>query len=107
MLGWGWYGYDKKVCWDTLRKSCVLHLVGSTGHVVHFSASRAQNIDAPFFMLGWARCGFHKKHAGTRHAKLMLLHPVGSAGHQVHSGASGSRNVDAHFHARVGPVRFP
>jgi hypothetical protein len=31
---------------------CVLHLVGSVGHVVHYGTSGAQIIDALFFMLG-------------------------------------------------------
>jgi hypothetical protein len=67
-----------------------LHLVGYVDHVVHSGASRAQNIDALFFMLGWALCGFHKKHSRTRYAELLFLHPVGSVCHVVHSGASGA-----------------
>jgi hypothetical protein len=55
-----------------------LHLVGSTGHVVHFGTSGARNVDALFFMLRWAGAVLHKKRDGTRYAKLVFLHPVGS-----------------------------
>jgi hypothetical protein len=37
-----------------------LHLVGSAGHVVHFGASRAQNVIALFFLLKKNRYGFNK-----------------------------------------------
>jgi hypothetical protein len=49
-------------------KLAFLHPVGSTGHIVHCSASRAQNLNALFFLLGWHRYGFHKKRTGTRSA---------------------------------------
>jgi hypothetical protein len=42
-----------------------LHLVGSTGHVVHFGASGARNINKLFFMLEWDQYRFHKKRGGT------------------------------------------
>jgi hypothetical protein len=38
MLGWDQYGFYKKVCRDTLHRTCVLHPVGSTGWVVHSGA---------------------------------------------------------------------
>jgi hypothetical protein len=66
-----------------------LHPVGSAAHVVHFSASRAKNVDTLFFVLGWDRYEYDKKCAGTCYVKLMFLHPVGSAGHVEHSSASG------------------
>jgi hypothetical protein len=64
--------------------------VGSAGHVVHFGASGARNIDALFFILGWDQYGLHKKRAGTRYAELVFFHPVGFVGHVVRSGASGA-----------------
>jgi hypothetical protein len=68
----------------------VLHPVGPADHVVHSSASGAQNIDALFFMLGWDWYAFDKKCAGTQCANLVFLHLVGSTGHVVHSGESRS-----------------
>jgi hypothetical protein len=59
------------------------------GHVVHFGASTARDIDTLFFMLRWACCGVHKKRAGKRYTKLVFLHLVGSMCHVVHSSASG------------------
>jgi hypothetical protein len=67
-----------------------LHLVESAGHVVHYSASAARNIDALFVILGWDQYGFHKKHTGTRYVEFVFLHPVGTAHHVVHSVASES-----------------
>jgi hypothetical protein len=72
-----------------LRQTCVLHPVGSAGHVVHSGVFGLRNVHALFFSLGWSQCGFQKKHARTRYADLVILHSVGSAGHIVHSDASG------------------
>jgi hypothetical protein len=51
---------------------CFCIRVRSVGHVVHFSASRAQNINALFFMLGSDRYGFQKNRAGTHYSKLIF-----------------------------------
>jgi hypothetical protein len=36
---------------DMLHRTCILHPVGSTGHVVYSGVSGVQNIDALFFRL--------------------------------------------------------
>jgi hypothetical protein len=48
MLGWDWYRFHKmcvRICYIEL---VFFHPVGSTGHVVHFDAFGAQNIDVLF-----------------------------------------------------------
>jgi hypothetical protein len=83
---------------DTLHAKLVfLHPVGSAGHVVHSSASEAQNGDAVFFMLGWDWYGIDKKCVGTHYGKVVFLQLVGSVGHVVHFGVSGERNLNALF----------
>jgi hypothetical protein len=73
-----------------LHRICFLHPVGSVGHVVHFGACRARNVNTLFFMLRWDWCGFNKKCVITSKDELVVLHPVGSAGHVVHFGAPGA-----------------
>jgi hypothetical protein len=85
MLGWAWCNFQKKHTRTRYAELVFLHLVGSVGHVVHYSAFGARNIDALFFILRWAQCGLHKNCVRTRYTKLVFLHQVGSAGHVVHS----------------------
>jgi hypothetical protein len=63
------------------------------GHVVYSGASKAQNVDALFFMLGCSQCDFHKKRTRTHYNEIVFLNPVGSVGHIVHSDASRACNV--------------
>jgi hypothetical protein len=87
-VGQVWFFHNKRL--ETSYVELVfLHPVGSAGHVVHSSASRAQNIDALFFKLGSDRYGFRKKCVPTRYAILVFLHSVRSVGHVVHSSAFG------------------
>jgi hypothetical protein len=88
MLGWDWYGFEKKNIGTRYVELVFLHPAGSTGRVVHFGASRAQNIDALFFMLLWDRDRFDQKSTRKCYTELVFLHPVGSASPVVHFGAS-------------------
>jgi hypothetical protein len=45
--------------------------------VLHFSASRARNVDVLFFMHTWDRYGFDKNHAGTRYTKFVFFFASG------------------------------
>jgi hypothetical protein len=51
MLGWHRYKFDKKHARTHYSELGFLHPVGSRGHVVHSGVSRAQNVDALFFVL--------------------------------------------------------
>jgi hypothetical protein len=52
MLGWEWYGFDKKHTGTRYAEHVFLHQVRSAGHVLHFVALGERNVDALFFMLG-------------------------------------------------------
>jgi hypothetical protein len=68
MLGWDWYGFDKKCARTCYVKLAFLHPMGSTGHIVHSGESMAQNVITLFFILRWDWYGFDKKRAGTHYA---------------------------------------
>jgi hypothetical protein len=84
------YGFHKKHAGTSYVELVFLHSVGSAGHVVHFIASGAQDVNAPFSLLGWDRYGLHKKGVVTHYVELYFFHPMGCAHHIVYSGASGA-----------------
>jgi hypothetical protein len=53
----GLVGFPQKAHRDTLRQSCVLHPVGSVGHVIHCGASGVLKVDPLYFLLRWDRYG--------------------------------------------------
>jgi hypothetical protein len=67
---------QKKCVGTRYTEHVPLHHVGSAGHVVHFGASRALNVEAPFSCSGGTGTDSTKKSIGTHYAKLVLLHPV-------------------------------
>jgi hypothetical protein len=87
MIRWAWCGFHKKRAGR--RYGVFLHLMGSTGHVVHSGTSVTRNINTLFVMLGWDRYEFDKKHNRTHYTELMFLHLVGFACHIVNSGMFG------------------
>jgi hypothetical protein len=46
MMGWDWYGFNKKRTGIPYAEHVFLHPVGYVGRVVHSGASGAQNVDA-------------------------------------------------------------
>jgi hypothetical protein len=51
MFRWDRFEFNKKRAGTRYAELMFMYLVGSAGHVVHSSASGAQNIDALFFIL--------------------------------------------------------
>jgi hypothetical protein len=59
MLGWDWYGFDKKCSGTRYAELVFLHQMGCVGCVVYSSASGVRNVDALFFMPRLALGGLH------------------------------------------------
>jgi hypothetical protein len=97
MLGWDWYGFDKKRVGTRYAQLVFLHRIGYACHVGNSGVSGPRNVEALFFTLGWGRCSFHKKRSKTRYVELVFIHLMGSAGHVVNSGAPGPLNIDAPY----------
>jgi hypothetical protein len=55
LLGWDWYGFQKKRVETHDTKLVFLHLVGYAGHIVDSGASGVRNSKTLFFMLVWDR----------------------------------------------------
>jgi hypothetical protein len=68
MLRWVWCCFHKKQAGTRYAELVFLHPVRSVGHIVHFGAQGAQNVDALFSLLRWALCDFQKMHTVTRSA---------------------------------------
>jgi hypothetical protein len=73
MLRWARCNFHNKHAGTRYAELVFLHPVRSVGHVVHFGALGARNVDALFFMLVWALCDFQKKHTGTRYTELLFF----------------------------------
>jgi hypothetical protein len=76
MHQWDLFRFHKMRARIRYDEPAFLHLVGFAGHVVHFGASGARNIDILFFKLGWDQYRFHKNHVGTHYADGVFLHPM-------------------------------
>jgi hypothetical protein len=61
MLGWDWYGFDKKRVGTRYAELVFLH-----PWELHSGASGSRNFEALFFMLRWDPYGFHKNRIVTR-----------------------------------------
>jgi hypothetical protein len=73
MLGLARCRSQKKRMGTHYAEFVFVHLVGSTGHVGHSSASEMRNVNLLFFMIGWAQCGPHKNREETCYAKLVFF----------------------------------
>jgi hypothetical protein len=90
-----------------LCQTCVLHLVGSLGHVVHYGASRVRNVDALFFCSCGTSTDSTKSALG--HVTPNLCFAFGTTrgsccGLRCVPGVNHRRTI---FLARVGPVMNP
>jgi hypothetical protein len=107
MLGWDWCGFHKKHIGTSYVELVILQLEGYAGHVMHFGASGARNVDALFFKLMWDPYGFHKKRAETHYAELLFCIRLDLWVTQCIAVRPGHETSTHCFLAQVGPVRIP
>jgi hypothetical protein len=107
MLGWSWRVAHKQHAGTRYVELLFLHSVQSTGHVVHYGASEARNVDTLFLMPVRAPCGSHRRHVETRCTKLVSLHLMRSVGHVVYSVRPGRQTLMHYFSCLCGPCVDP
>jgi hypothetical protein len=96
VLGWAQWRSQTKHIGTCYAKHVFLHMLQSTNHVVHSSASGVWNIDALFSCSN--ELGVDPlKSTRVHYSKVVFLHSMWSVDHVVRSDGSGVWNVDALF----------
>jgi hypothetical protein len=86
---------------------CFLHTVGSMGHAVHSGVSKAQHVDALFFMLGWDCTDSTQSFPGQVTLNLCFCVPWDLRVTQCILVSPGRETSMHYLHSQVGPVQFP
>jgi hypothetical protein len=98
MLRWDRCGFHKKRAGRRYDQLVFLHLVGSTGHIVHSGVTGRVMSMHYFLSSGELDAVSIKKRSQTRYAELVFLNLVGSTGHiGCDTEAPGKSEVRAHI----------